>query len=536
MSRVVAFGLLFYTTTIFVFGQIHITEVMYDPSGSDTGREWVEVQNVSGSTIDFTTWKFFEANVNHGIDQIDGYSQQLNPGEYGVVVSDKTKFLSDFPNFAGKIFKSSFSLSNSGESLAFKADSSGSVIDQYLYDVSLGAAGDGNSLQKSETSWFSAIPTPGLVNNGSASGGNTGSTSGTTATTTATSTSQTGGATGTTNTSTTTQTGSTTPSANSPVVTGSGGSYVVPQLFGAIILPQVSLAGVDTLLQGQGFLLGGKSVQNPRFGWNFGDGTIGQGASTTHRYKYPGTYHVAMDVTATMNNNETSVLEHANILVVAPDISIEEGKDENGEVYIKIQNETKYTLEISSWIVQRGNVGGEHYVLPKNTFIAPFTEIRISQDVTNFKNDGVLKLVELLFPNRKIAAQYDPIESTPKITSTEFKSPPLVTNTIQSASVPQPTIAKKVVSNQNSVVTQPIKTPLQDSVKGREEKTIEQATSSSSTVDFMGAAVTTSEQNDTSVLWYTLPLLALVLGASVFLSSKKEPSVFEEYTIIEDGK
>lgn len=534
MSRVVALGLLFYTSTIFTFGQVQITEVMYDPSGSDTGREWVEVQNIGGSTIDFTTWKFFEANVNHGIDQLDGYSVELNPGEYGVVVSDKAKFLVDFPNFVGKIFKSSFSLSNSGENIAFKAEPSGAIIDQYLYNVSLGATGDGNSLQKNETSWFAALPTPGLANSGGSSGGNTGSTSDTT--TTATSTSQTGGTISTTATSTTTQTSSTTPPVNSPVVTGSGGSYVVSQLFGAIILPQVALAGVDTLLQGQGFLLGGKSVQNPRFGWNFGDGTIGQGASTTHRYKYPGTYHVALDVTATMNNNETSVLEHANIVVVAPDVSIEEGKDENGEVYIKIQNETKYTLEISSWVVQRGNVGGEHYILPKNTFIAPFTEIRISQDVTNFKNDGVLRLVELLFPNRKIAAQYDPIESAPKITSTESKSPPLVTNTIQSASVPQPTIAKKVVSNQNGVVTQPIKTPLQDSVKGREEKTIEQATSSSSTVDFMAAAVTTSKQNGTSVLWYALPLLALVIGASVFLSSKKEPSVFEEYTIIEDGK
>ena len=536
MNRVVALALLFYITTIFVFGQVQITEVMYDPSGSDTGREWVEVKNTGASAIDFTTWKFFEANVNHGIDQIDGYSPELNPGEYGVVVSDKTKFLVDFPNFVGKIFKSSFSLSNSGESLAFKAESSGSIIDQYLYDVSLGAAGDGNSLQKSETSWFAAIPTPGLVHSGGSSGGNTGGTGGTTATTSATSTSQTGGTVSTTTASTTTQTGSTTPPVNSPVVTGSGGSYVVPQLFGAIILPQVALAGVDALFQGQGFLLGGKSVQNPRFAWNFGDGTIGQGASTTHRYKYPGTYHVAMDVTATMNNNETSVLEHANIVVVAPDISIQEGKDENGEVYIKIQNETKYTLEISSWVVQRGNVGGEYYTLPKNTFIAPFTEIRISQDVTNFKNDGVLRLVELLFPNRKIAAQYDPIESTSKITSAELKSSPLVTNTIQSVSVPQPTIAKKVVSNQNSVVTQPIKTPSPNSVKERDEKTIEQATSSSSTVDFMAAAVTTSKQNGTSVLWYALPLLTLVIGAGVFLSSKKEPSVFEEYTIIDDGK
>lgn len=531
MNRVVALGLLFYTTTIFVFGQIQITEIMYDPAGSDTGREWVEVQNTGVSTINFTTWKFFEANVNHGIDQIDGYSQELNPGEYGVVVSDKAKFLTDFPNFLGKIFKSSFSLSNSGENLAFKTDSSGAIIDEYLYDVLLGAAGDGNSLQKGST-WAATLPTPGSATlTGSSGGGST------TATTTATSTPQTGGTASTTMLATTTQT-TPPPPVNTPVVSGSGGGYVVPQLFGAIILPQVALAGVDALLQGQAFLLGGKSVQNPRFAWNFGDGTIGQGASTTHRYKYPGTYHVAMDVTATMNNNETSVLEHATIVVVAPDISIEEEKDENGEVYIKIENETKYTLEVSSWIIRRGNVGGEHYILPKNTFIAPYTVIRISQEVTNFKNDGVLRLLELLFPNGKIATQYDPVESSSKINekSVDYQGTPLVANTAHVPNTIQPVITKKIVSNQNITVPQQISTPHTDFLKEQSEKIIEDATSSSSTVDFMTAAVTTSKQNGTSVLWYALPLLALVIGASIFLSSKKETSVFEEYTIIDDGK
>lgn len=530
MNRLVVLGLLFYTNTFFVFGQIHITEIMYDPSGSDTGREWVEVQNTGTSAIDFTTWKFFEANVNHGIDQIDGYSQELQPGEYGVVVSDKAKFLADFPNFLGKIFKSSFSLSNSGENLAFKAESSGAIIDQYLYDVSLGAAGDGNTIQKGMV-WLAAFPTPGLTNVSSDSGGTNN-----TSTTTATSSSQIGG-TSTTTVATTTQVSTSTLPVSTPVVSGSGGGYVVPQLFGAVILPQVALAGVDTLVQGQGFLLGGKSVQNPRFSWNFGDGTVGQGASTTHRYKYPGTYHIAMDVAVTMNNNEISTLEHATIIVVAPEISISEEKDENGDIYIKIENETKYSLEISSWVVQRGNVGGEHYVLPKNTFISPYTAIRIPQEVTKFQNNDTLRLVELLFPNGKIAARYDPVESMLNVlaTTTETKKSTLTVGAIETQSLAEKPTTKKVVSTQNIIVPQQINVPTPTPLSEQVNQLVI-STSSSSTVEFMTAAVTTSNQNGTSVVWYALPLLALIVGASVFLSGKKEPSVFEEYTIIDDGK
>ena len=44
-----------------------ISEIMYDPQGSDTDREWIEVLNDTQSSIDMTGWKFFEANTNHGL-------------------------------------------------------------------------------------------------------------------------------------------------------------------------------------------------------------------------------------------------------------------------------------------------------------------------------------------------------------------------------------------------------------------------------------------------------------------------------------
>lgn len=530
MNRVVIVGLVFCANVSLVSAQIQITEVMYDPSGSDTGREWVEIQNTSGGTIDFTTWKFFEANVNHGIDQIEGYVKELDAGEFGVVVSDKIKFLTDFPGFVGKIFKSSFSLNNSGENLAFKVESAGPIIDQYLYDVTLGAAGDGNSLQKG-TGWLAAIPTPGLATLASSGGSGSGGTGTTTATTTATTTPPVGGGSG----GGTGGTGTTsipTP-ASTPVVTGSGGGYVVPQLLGAVIAPSVAIAGVDTMLQAQAFVLGGKSVPNPRFAWNFGDGSVGQGASTTHRYKYPGNYHIALDATATMSNNDASVLEHATLTVIPPDVSISEDVDENGLRYIRIENETKYILEISSWVVQRGNIGDEQYALPKNTFVSAYTSIRIPQDVTMFKNDNVLRKVELLFPNRTLAAKYDPTESTFATSSVISVAAILPSAPMQTFSATTPIIPKVSSAGALPVAKPLLSVPKQETISLTSAL---EATSSSSTQNILAAAVATSGTSSTSLLWYVVPLLVLVIAGGIFLGRTKEGDLLDSYTIIDDGK
>ena len=501
MNRALTLGVLLLSSTVFTCAQIAITEVMYDPSGSDTGREWVEVQNVGGSTINFTTWKFFEANVNHGIEQIDGYVAELAANEYGVVVSDKTKFLLDFPNFSGKIFKSSFSLSNTGEALAFKNDAS-VVSDEYLYDVTLGGAGDGNSLQKS-TAWIAAVPSPGVATTGS--GG-------------------TGGAT------TTSSGGETTINGTGPALTGSGSTYGATELFGTIITPQIAFAGAETTLKAQAFVSGGKIALNPFFTWNFGDGTVGYGAVTTHRYKYPGTYHIVLDIVASADGTTAFAYEHTSVTVVALDILLSEGSDEQGGTYIRIENKSKYLTDLSFWLLQKGGGENGYYVFPKNTFIAPFASLRIPQEVTQFKNDSTAKITELLFPNKVVIARYDPgraatanIASAPATSTTVLKT--YVANTVQS----NPKIATKMAS-----VSPPVQ--LQKVVQASTTQKFTQTEASSTSELPLIAAITTSGEKSTSVLWYVLPLLLIIVVAGVFLGTKKESALADEYTIIDDGK
>jgi len=138
--------------------KIEITEIMYDLPGADTGREWVEIFNSGNEPVDFTGWRFWEADINHNLAVAQG-SVILSPGARAVIVIDSAKFLLDNAGYSGTIFDSSFSLSNTGETIGLK--NGADVIDEVIYTSSTGGSGDGNSLQKVGGVWVATTPTPG---------------------------------------------------------------------------------------------------------------------------------------------------------------------------------------------------------------------------------------------------------------------------------------------------------------------------------------------------------------------------------------
>lgn len=171
MFRKIIFILLFIillSPRCLAFANVEINEIMYDlKTGSDDGREWVEIYNNNNIPVDFSSFRFFEADTNHKIKLMQGDANIPAQG-YALIVSNPVKFKIDWPSlFTGpifvSIFDSSFSLNNDGEVLMLK-DKNLNIIDQYTYKSSLGGAGDGNSLQKINGVWLSATPTPGAEN------------------------------------------------------------------------------------------------------------------------------------------------------------------------------------------------------------------------------------------------------------------------------------------------------------------------------------------------------------------------------------
>ena len=51
---------------------VAINEIMYNPDGSDSGREWIELYNDADYDIDISGWKFYESNSNHGLTLMQG--------------------------------------------------------------------------------------------------------------------------------------------------------------------------------------------------------------------------------------------------------------------------------------------------------------------------------------------------------------------------------------------------------------------------------------------------------------------------------
>ncbi len=143
------------------YASVKITEIFYDASGTDDGREWIELKNEDTKTVDVGEWKFSEGGTNHGLSRERG-SVSLSPGDFAVIADDAQTFLSENPSFSGNLFDSSFSLSNDGETVEIRNGTL--VIDSVLYASSTGARGDGNSLQKISGGWEAAPPTPGLEN------------------------------------------------------------------------------------------------------------------------------------------------------------------------------------------------------------------------------------------------------------------------------------------------------------------------------------------------------------------------------------
>lgn len=126
------------TLSYYVYG-FQITEIMFNPEGADTGREWIEIElNGSNECINFTEYKLFEEGINHNIYKYD-YNSDI-ACDYIILSNDINKFLQDYPylnntNLSNNItiYKSSFSLSNDGENIAIKKGDT--IVDEINYTL-----------------------------------------------------------------------------------------------------------------------------------------------------------------------------------------------------------------------------------------------------------------------------------------------------------------------------------------------------------------------------------------------------------------
>ncbi len=340
---------------VLVNAQIKINEIMYDLPGADSGREWIEVVNEGAEAVDLTGWKFYEAGINHRLSEAAGGLSVPSQG-FVIIADNEAKFRADWPSYSGTLLTSSFSLSNTGETLALR-DGTGADIDTVAYTNTQGASGDGASLQRLDGIWSAAQPTPGATNanqplpplpddpdasNPDDSGDSQSSDSGS------------GG--------------------NGRDRSLSAHSGTVPltdikaKLTFKVSAGRPRLAAAGSLLTFEALA---ESEAVAVFSWSFGDGAASTGKKVSHIYAFPGEYEVVLNGRA----GEAGAVSRTVATVFAPKIGLELiGAD------LKLHNQSAEEINLEAWQLRQGN---QTFVFPADTIVGRARKITIPQSISN---------------------------------------------------------------------------------------------------------------------------------------------------------
>lgn len=387
----------------FASASLVINEIMYDPSGTDSGREWVEVYNTDSTlSVDLSKWYFFTDNTKHSLSPQG--SPTLPADDYAVIVQDPVKFATDWPNFSGLIFDSSWSdLNNTtGETVALK-DPDLNLISETPYYSSQGGQDDSNSLQKISGSWVGAAPTPGAINQSTPPPDDNNENS---------NPPPTGG--GTTSTTTTT-----TPPEPKPKVIEN------PTIKAKIIANTLAFTGEPLEMQTKILGYSNENVVLGRAYWNFGDGgslmQVNNFEKFSHTYYYPGEYIVFLEYYSNSFSKTPEATSKMIIKVLPTTVTISKVGDAK-DFFIELTNNASSDIDISNWVV---NASGKIFILPKNSVIMSKKQMTISGKITGFVYGDQYNL-KLLSGTGELVSDYNiPLASTKILAikpSSEIKS------------------------------------------------------------------------------------------------------------------
>ena len=168
LSYATVFCIFFNFYILPVSARVVITEVMYDPEESDKGKEWVEIFNDGGATVEIVGQRrFVEGGSKHYIKEAGAFKTTLEPGEAGVIVQDAAVFADLYPNNTAPLFLSKFSLrqqSGIGESLGIYNTDTKQIEFEVFYTPDDRASGSGATLHITVDNTQVAAPaTPGVI-------------------------------------------------------------------------------------------------------------------------------------------------------------------------------------------------------------------------------------------------------------------------------------------------------------------------------------------------------------------------------------
>lgn len=337
------------------------SEVMYDPDGTDSGREWVEVYNDGPAPVDLTQIVLVEGSTRHKILAATGTPAQLPADAYAVIADKPDLLAADYPGLAF-VYDSAFSLANDGEVLRLSLASGSPDIDVASWTGDAGATG-GKSWQRSGEAWIAASATPGEEN-----------------ATAEALTLETEGE---------IPPAASVPSAHAATVglstyepkqalsVSAGRRRVVPPRVPITIEPAASFKG------------------RLSFRWSWGDGSSSRGKVGEHAYRLPGEYPVVLYV---RGSDGASAVSRTTVTVQEPALEVSSVAGKDG--YVAVANRGSAELNLGGFELRRAD--GKRFSLAEDTIVPPGEVLRVTVDLLGFEV-GAGKGVTLRYPDGSVA-------------------------------------------------------------------------------------------------------------------------------------
>ena len=121
-----------------------ITELMYAPNGG-ADLEWIEVTNKGTTTVTLADFGVIDGGDTKGIEHVAG-SQTLVAGEIAIITRNAGEFRIAYPGYFGPLFRSSFNLNDTGDTIGLQLSSTEAVVDSITYTKTNGAYKNGKTL------------------------------------------------------------------------------------------------------------------------------------------------------------------------------------------------------------------------------------------------------------------------------------------------------------------------------------------------------------------------------------------------------
>ncbi len=390
-------------TARFAYATLSINEVMYDAPGSDADAEWVEVYNSGSSPIDMSDIYIADYDTSWHYHSITPYSQAFIPaGGYGIVIrtssaSIPNTFNTKWPNISVPMFRASFDLGNDSGHIALSSDKK-SVYSELSYTSTMGATGDGNSLQSISGSYVAMPATPGTMNGSVNDNSNSSS-----------------------NTDTNTQADKSTDNTNDTSTSGSDPKAVkvYDNIIAKITAPTIVTTKIGFKIQAQ--VLGRKRevIDSGKYVWSFGDGkSLQQSQYKPFYYSYDnkGQYVVTLTYYESILSAEPAVRTQVTVTVVDPEVAISSVGDYT-DPYIELTNKSNREIDMSSWIIKSDNT---LFTMPEGMTILPSKNIRLSSAVTLFTSSDIQNLT-IYNPTGSVVATYPDSNKTGyKVSNMEY--------------------------------------------------------------------------------------------------------------------